>query len=57
VAFVAQLLILLYFRSQQSSLAEYLDERNTTLTDYTLMIENIPLGLRNYKKKIIDFIK
>ncbi len=47
--FVAQLLLLIYFRDQQNKLAAYIDERNCTMSDYTLYVENIPVGQSNNK--------
>ena len=37
-SFVAQILLLLYFRDQQNKMASYIDERNCTMSDYTLYV-------------------
>jgi methionine synthase I (cobalamin-dependent) len=43
-SFIAQLLLLIYFRDQQNKLASYIDERTTTMSDYSIRISNIPQG-------------
>lgn len=45
--FVAQLLLLTYFRDKQNKLAENIDERNCTMSDYSLYVRNIPKGYDN----------
>lgn len=42
--FIAQACILLYFRDQQNKMAAHIDERNCTMSDYTMLIENLPTG-------------
>ena len=42
--FVGQLLLLVYFRDVQNVMSKTLDERNCTLSDYSIQIEGIPQG-------------
>jgi hypothetical protein len=55
--FVAQLLLLVYFRDQQNKLAAYIDERTCTMSDYTLYVENIPKGESENKDRITRLLK
>jgi hypothetical protein len=55
--FIAQLLLLIYFRDQQNKLAAYIDERTCTMSDYTLYVENIPTGESSNKDRITRLLK
>ena len=44
-------------RDNVSKLKEYYDERNTSLSDYSLMIKNIPNVVENPKKTFTKFFK
>ena len=42
VSFFFHLLYLLYMRNRLRKLSAYYDERNTSLSDYSIMMKNIP---------------
>lgn len=51
------MLILVFFRDQQNKLASYIDERNCTMSDYTVHLWNIPVGLTDNKQRITRLLK
>ena len=44
-------------RDNISKLKEYYDERNTSLSDYAIMVKNIPEIVDNPKKTFSKFFK
>ena len=50
--FIGQLLLLLYFRDNQIVMSKTLDERNCTISDYSIMVSGIPKGERGNEEKI-----
>ena len=56
VSFVLHFFYLLYMRDHIRKLEAYYDERNTSLSDYSVMMKNIP-KIKNVKKKLVDFFQ
>lgn len=47
IAFVIELIVLVYIRYNQKHLSNYLDERDCNIQHFTVEIENIPLNYIN----------
>ena len=54
MSFLGLLFFLVYFRNASKHLNEYYDERNCTLSDYSVIISDLPFE-KGYRKKFSDF--
>jgi hypothetical protein len=57
LSFLVSLIVIVYIRKQQMHMADYLDERNTLIGQFTFIIENVPLGERHNKELLRRMIE
>lgn len=49
LSFCVTLIVLLYIRKEQNNMTDYLEERNTLINQFALILDGIPRGSANNK--------
>lgn len=57
LSFLVSLIVIIYIRKQQMHMADYLDERNTLIGQFTFILEGVPVGERHNKELLRRMIE